>query len=89
MQRAEFVLKALGNPHAVFMPNLHMVNACDVTLVRPVAVDYFEAYFYCAFLKGVPDELNKFRLRDTETRMGAAGYINPDDVEMFERIRRA
>jgi phenylpropionate dioxygenase-like ring-hydroxylating dioxygenase large terminal subunit len=85
--RAEFILRALGNPHTVFMPNLHLVNACDVTLVRPVRVDYFEAYFYCAFLKGVPDELNEYRLRDTETRMGAAGYINPDDVEMFERMQ--
>lgn len=86
-KRAEFIVRSLGNPHTVFMPNLHLVNACDVSSVRPIAVDYFEVYFFCAFLKGAPDELNEFRLRDTETRMGAAGYINPDDVEMFERMQ--
>jgi hypothetical protein len=42
-------------------------------------------YFFCAFLKDAPDELNEIRLRDVEARMGPAGYVNPDDAEMFER----
>lgn len=84
-ERAEFILRCGGNPHAIFMPNLHLVNVSDVRLIRPLAVDRFEIYFYCAFLKGVPHELNLMRLRDTEDRMGPAGSINPDDVEMFER----
>ena len=84
-ERAEYVMRCNGNPHAVFMPNLHLVNVSDVRLIRPLAVDRFEIYFYCAFLKGVPHELNEMRLRDTEDRMGPAGSINPDDVEMFER----
>ncbi|MSQ71599.1 MAG: hypothetical protein EXR27_09970 [Betaproteobacteria bacterium] len=84
-ERAEFLIRTGGNPHAVFMPNLHLVNTSDLRVIRPVAVDKFELYFFCAFLKGVPHELNEMRLRDVEDRTGPAGCINPDDVEMFER----
>lgn len=84
-ERAEFLIGSSGNPHTVFMPNLHLVNMSDLRIIRPIAVDLFEIYFFCAFLKGVPHELNEMRLRDLEDRMGPAGGINPDDVEMFER----
>lgn len=84
-ERAEFIIRSGGNPHTVFMPNLHLVNKADLRIIRPIAVDKFEIYFFCPFLKGAPHELNEARMRDVEDRMGAAGAINPDDVEMFER----
>lgn len=84
-ERGNFLFKTAGNPHTVFNPNLHLVNISDVRLIRPLAADRFEIYFFCAFLKDVPDELNEMRLRDVNARMSPAGYINPDDVEMFER----
>jgi phenylpropionate dioxygenase-like ring-hydroxylating dioxygenase large terminal subunit len=83
-ERAEFIMRTGGNPHTVFMPNLQLLNY-DVRVLRPVAVDRFEIHFYSAFLKGVPHEMNEMRMRDTEDRMGPAGSINPDDVDMFER----
>ena len=82
--RADFIIRAYGNPHAILMPNLQLLSP-DVRVVRPIKVDEFDVSFYCAFLKGVPNELNELRLRDTEDRMGPAGSINPDDVDMFER----
>lgn len=83
-ERADYVIRTGGNPHAVLMPNLHLLNF-DVRVLRPIAVDKFEIDFYCAFLKGVPQELNEMRLRDTVGRMGPAGCVNTDDVDMFER----
>lgn len=85
VERAEYLIRTGGNPHTIFMPNLHLVNTSDLRVVQPLAVDKFELYFYCPFLKGVPHEMNEARLRDVEDRMGPAGSINPDDVEMFER----
>jgi phenylpropionate dioxygenase-like ring-hydroxylating dioxygenase large terminal subunit len=82
--RAEYLIRTGGNPHAIFMPNLQLLSP-DVRVIRPNSVKEFDVYFYCAFLKGVPHELNEMRLRDTEDRMGPAGSINPDDVDMFER----
>ena len=84
-ERGAFLFKTAGNPHTVFMPNLHLVNVADVRLIRPIAADLFEIYFFCAFLKDAPDELNELRLADVTARMSPAGFINPDDVEMFER----
>lgn len=83
-ERAEFIVRTGGNPHTIFMPNLHLVNN-DVRVLRPISVDKFEIYFYPAFLMGAPDELNVQRMRHTEDRMGPSGSINPDDVDMFER----
>lgn len=84
-ERGEFLVRTGGNPHTVFMPNLHLVNGADLRIIRPLAADKCEIYFFCPLLKGAPDELNLARIRDVEKRMGASGTINVDDVEMFER----
>lgn len=83
-ERAEYVINSMGFGTTVFMPNLQLLSP-DVRVIRPIAVDRFEITFYCAFLEGVPRELNIARLRDTEERMSPAGSVNVDDVEMFER----
>lgn len=82
-ERADYII-ASGGPHTIFMPNVQLLNP-DVRVLRPVAVDEVEITFSCAFLDGVPNELNTWRLRQTESRMGPAGSVNVDDVEMFER----
>lgn len=81
--RAKFIMDS-GGPHSILMPNIQLLNP-DLRVLRPIAADQFEITFYCAFLKGVPKEVNTARLRLTESRMGPAGTINVDDVEMFER----
>ena len=68
-ERGEFLFKTAGNPHTVFMPNLHLVNVADMRLLRPLAADKFEIYFFCAFLKDAPDELNEARIADVTARM--------------------
>lgn len=82
-ERAEFIIGS-GGPHTVLMPNIQLLNP-DIRVLRPIAADHLEITFFCTFLKGVPDEVNIARLRDTESRMGPAGSVNVDDVEMFER----
>ena len=82
-ERAAYIM-ASGGPHTILMPNIQLLNP-DLRVLRPIAADQFEITFYCAFLKGVPKEVNTARLRLTESRMGPAGSVNVDDVEMFER----
>ena len=82
-ERAKYIMDS-GGPHAVLMPNIQLLNP-DLRVLRPIAADQFEITFYCAFLKGVPKEVNTARLRHTESTMGPAGSVNVDDVEMFER----
>ena len=82
-KRAQYILDS-GGPHTLLMPNIQLLNP-DLRVLRPIAADQFEITFYCAFLKGVPKEVNTARLRHTESTMGPAGSVNVDDVEMFER----
>jgi phenylpropionate dioxygenase-like ring-hydroxylating dioxygenase large terminal subunit len=82
-ERAAYIMNS-GGPHTILMPNIQLLNP-DLRVLRPIAADELEITFYVAFLKGVPKEVNVARLRDTESRMGPAGSINVDDVEMFER----
>ena len=81
-ERAKFIMDS-GGPHTILVPNLQLLNPA-LRVLRPIAADQFEITFYCAFLKGVPKEVNTARLRLTESRMGPAGTVNVDDVEMFE-----
>ena len=37
-------------------------------------------------LDGVPDDINRIRLRYHEIGSGPAGFVQPDDVEMFDRV---
>jgi phenylpropionate dioxygenase-like ring-hydroxylating dioxygenase large terminal subunit len=82
-ERAKYIMDS-GGPHTILMPNIQLLNP-DLRVLRPIAADQFEITFYCAFLKGVPKEVNTARVRLTESRMGPAGSVNVDDVEMFER----
>lgn len=83
VERANYIMNS-GGPLTILMPNIQLLNP-DLRVLRPIAADELEITFYVAFLKGVPKEVNVARLRDTESRMGPAGSINVDDVEMFER----
>lgn len=82
-ERADFIINS-GGPHTILMPNVQLLNP-DIRVLRAIAADHLEINFHLAFLKGVPEEINVMRLRDTEGRMGPAGSINVDDVDMFER----
>jgi phenylpropionate dioxygenase-like ring-hydroxylating dioxygenase large terminal subunit len=82
-KRAKYIIDS-GGPHTILVPNIQLLNP-DLRVLRPIAADQFEITFYCAFLKNVPKEINTLRVRLTESRMGPAGSVNVDDVEMFER----
>ncbi len=82
-RRADFIINS-GGPHLMLMPNVHLVNP-DIRVIRPIAVDHVEITYHCAFLAGVPPEINAARLRSTVGRRGPAGSIDVDDAEMFER----
>lgn len=66
-------------------PNLNLgsINICEV---HPLAVDRTRVVLRPLLLDGAPDDINRLRLRYHEIGSGAAGFVQPDDLEMFERI---
>jgi len=83
--RAAEVLNA-GGTHTFVFPNLILIGV-QIRVAHPVAVDRTEVTLHPTLLKGVAPELNAARLRGHEAFFGAAGMGQPDDVEMFARMR--
>lgn len=66
-------------------PNLNLgsINICEV---HPLAVDRTRVVLRPLLLDGAPAAINRIRLRYHEIGSGPAGFVQPDDLEMFERI---
>jgi benzoate/toluate 1,2-dioxygenase subunit alpha len=65
-------------------PNLNLgsINICEV---HPLAVNRTRVVLRPLLLADAPDEMNRVRLRYHELGSGPAGFVQPDDLEMFER----
>jgi hypothetical protein len=55
----------------------------NIRIIHPVAVDKTLVYSYFTNLDGVPDEINRERFHDLQRRLGTAGLVGTDDVEIF------
>jgi fatty-acyl-CoA synthase len=82
-ERAQEIMRD-GPPHFMIYPNLFIINF-DIRVIQPVSVNKTHIYQHFVRLKGVPPEINTFRLRVHEYYYGPSGAIIPDDVDIFER----
>jgi hypothetical protein len=73
-----------GTPHVMIFPNLFLIQS-DIRVIQPISVRETCLYQYVVFLKGAPQEINTQRLRRHEFSYGPAGFILPDDMDIFER----
>lgn len=66
-------------------PNLQLgsPNICEV---HPISVDRTRIVLRPLLLRGAPDNINSLRLRYHEIGSGPCGFVQPDDLEMFERV---
>jgi phenylpropionate dioxygenase-like ring-hydroxylating dioxygenase large terminal subunit len=81
----ELYLASTGPPMNIsIFPNLNLgsINICEV---HPLAVNRTRVVLRPLLLAGAPDEINRLRLRYHELGSGPAGFVQPDDLEMFER----
>lgn len=89
MQGAEdLYLASTGPPMNIsIFPNLNLgsINICEI---HPLAVDRTRVVLRPLLLAGVPEGINRVRLRYHELGSGPAGFVQPDDLEMFERAAR-
>lgn len=59
----------------------------DIRVIRPIRVNYTETLTYHYRLKGASPEVNQQAVRTTTLAIGAAGLVQPDDYEAYERIQ--
>ena len=76
---------ARGGPcHIMVFPNL-MILWDAVRVIQPISLYRTHMYYFPALLKGAPDEINTARIWAHQAGFGPAGFLAPDDMEMFER----
>jgi phenylpropionate dioxygenase-like ring-hydroxylating dioxygenase large terminal subunit len=71
---------------AVF-PNLVLIGV-QIRVIKPQAPDRTLVEVLPTTFKGLPESLNRMRLRTHEAFFGPAGFGAPDDVEVFRRAQR-
>jgi hypothetical protein len=84
----DLYLASLGPTMNVsIFPNLNLgsINICEV---YPLAADRTRVVLRPLLLKDAPDDINRMRLRYHEIGSGAAGFVQPDDIEMFNRVNQ-
>lgn len=82
----DLYLKSTGPPMNVsIFPNLNLgsINICEI---HPLSANRTRVVLRPLLLDGVPDDINRIRLRYHEIGSGPAGFVQPDDVEMFDRV---
>jgi phenylpropionate dioxygenase-like ring-hydroxylating dioxygenase large terminal subunit len=70
---------------AVF-PNLILLGV-QIRVIKPAAVNRTFVDVLPTTLVGVPESMNRLRLRTHEAFFGPAGFGAPDDLEMFQRVQ--
>jgi phenylpropionate dioxygenase-like ring-hydroxylating dioxygenase large terminal subunit len=82
----DLYLASTGPPMNIsIFPNLNLgsINICEI---YPLAVNRTRVVLRPLLLADVPDDINRIRLRYHEIGSGPAGFVQPDDIEMFERV---
>lgn len=82
-ERAQWLARG-GPSHIMLFPNL-MLLWDAVRVIQPISLRRTHIYYYPALLKGAPEAVNRARIRAHEGGFGPAGFLAPDDMEMFER----
>lgn len=85
-ERAEEILRN-GPPHIALFPTMFLLFE-HIRVVQPISVNECFIYFYPVLLKGAPREVNVNRVQRHNFGYGSAGFIAPDDCEIFESIQR-
>ncbi len=68
--------------HIFLVPNVLLFDNL-IRVVQPSTVDNTIVMSYPLQARGVPEDLNRSRLREVQGRMSTTGMINTDDLEMF------
>jgi phenylpropionate dioxygenase-like ring-hydroxylating dioxygenase large terminal subunit len=78
----------VNNRHLLIFPSVVLMDN-NIRVIQPISHDYTEVYSYPMFIDGVDEEINFARLSDVQSRVGTAGIISVDDIEIFGRNQTA
>jgi phenylpropionate dioxygenase-like ring-hydroxylating dioxygenase large terminal subunit len=74
--------EALTNRQFLIFPNLTIFDF-NIRVIQPISHDRTEVYSYPLMIDGAHDEINSNRMLDAQTRVGTAGILSADDIDVF------
>lgn len=80
--------EVLTNRQFLIFPNLTIFDF-NIRVIQPISHDRTEVYSYPVVIEGEHDEINTNRMLDVQTRVGTAGILSADDIDVFAGAQHA
>ena len=74
--------EVLTNRQFLVFPNLAIFDF-NIRVIQPISDDRTEVYSYPLMIEGAHDDINANRMLDAQTRVGTAGILSADDIDVF------
>lgn len=74
--------EVLTNRQFLIFPNLTIFDF-NIRVIQPISHDRTEVYSYPLMIEDAHDEINTNRMLDAQTRVGTAGILSADDIDVF------
>src|SRR5690606_29405611 len=84
----ENAAEVLTNRQFLIFPNL-VIFDFNIRVIQPITHDTTEVYSYPVIIEGEHDEINTNRMLDAQTRVGTAGILSADDIDVFAGAQNA
>ena len=68
--------------HIFVFPNMFLFDNL-IRVIQPISPEKTIVTSSGLLLRGTPDDINRIRLLEMQSRLSTTGMINPDDLEMF------
>lgn len=72
----------LSNRHVLLFPNVVIMDF-NIRVIQPLAHDRTEVNSYPMLIDGIDPAISAGRMNDVQTRVGVAGMVGADDVDVF------
>lgn len=80
--------EVLTNRQFLIFPNLTIFDF-NIRVIQPISHERTEVYSYPLMIRGAHDEINANRMLDAQTRVGTAGILSADDIDVFAGAQNA
>jgi phenylpropionate dioxygenase-like ring-hydroxylating dioxygenase large terminal subunit len=74
--------QVLTNRQFLIFPNLTIFDF-NIRVIQPITHDRTEVYSYPLLIEDAHEQINASRMLDAQTRVGTAGILSADDVDVF------
>ncbi|KAB7624084.1 aromatic ring-hydroxylating oxygenase subunit alpha [Alkalilimnicola sp. S0819] len=78
----EGAAEVLTNRQFLIFPNLTIFDF-NIRVIQPIAQDRTEVYSYPVLIEDAHPQINNNRMLDAQTRIGTAGILSADDIDVF------